>query len=178
MRKFAKIAFAGAAAAALVGTAYAASNNAHVMDVSLPDGAVAHIQYYGDVAPKVTIAPGPQAAMAGQWAPMAFPGFGDIDREIAQMRQQSEAMIRQAQSMAAQQGAPGVNVAAYGNLPAGANSVSVVSYSNGGQACTRTTEVTSEGAGKPPKVTTKVSGNCGAGTAAPPANETGPLNHT
>jgi len=58
MRKLAQFALAGAAAAALAGTAYAATGKAHVMDVALPDGAVAHIQYYGDVAPKVTIAAG------------------------------------------------------------------------------------------------------------------------
>jgi hypothetical protein len=61
-----------------------------------------------------------------------------------------------------------MNVASYGNLPAGANSVSVVTVSNGGASCTRTTEVVSQGAGKPPKVTTKVSGNCG-GAAPQPA---------
>ena len=58
--------------------------------------------------------------------------------------------------------APGMNVASYGNLPAGADSVSVVSVSNGASSCTRTTEVVSQGSGKPPKVTTNVSGNCGA----------------
>lgn len=179
MRKLAQFALAGAAAAALAGTAYAASRNAHVMDVALPDGAVAHIQYYGDVAPRVTIAPRAEAATPGLWAPMAFPGFGDIERTIAQMHQQTEAMIRQAQAAAAQaSAAPGLNVASYGNMPAGANSVSVVSYSNGAHTCTRTTQTVSEGAGRPPKVTTSVSGDCAPAPGAPQPNETGPLNHT
>lgn len=178
MHKLAKFALAGAAATALAGTAYAASRNVHVMDVSLPDGAVAHIQYYGDVAPKVTIAPRAEAAMPGLWEPMAFPRFDDIDRVIAQMNQQTETMIRQAQTMVAQPGAAGMNVASYGNMPAGANSVSVISYSNGGQTCTRTTHVTSEGPGKPPKVTTNVSGECGSSAAAPPAAQSAPLSRT
>ena len=55
-----------------------------------------------------------------------------------------------------------MNVAAYGNLPAGATSTSIVSYSNGGATCTRTTEVVSQGPGKPPKVTSNVSGDCSA----------------
>ena len=178
MRKLAKFALAGAAAAAVAGTAYAASKDAHVMDVSLPDGAVAHIQYYGDVAPKVTVAPRAGDGMAGLWAPMAFPHFDDIDRAIAQMKQETQAMVRQAQTMAAQPGTPELDVASYGTMPAGTNSVSVVSYSNGGQACTRTTQVVSQGVGKPPKVTTSVSGDCGPGNSAPKANEAGPISHT
>lgn len=179
MRKLAQFALAGAAAATLAGTAYAASRNAHVMDVSLPDGSVARIQYYGDVAPKVTIAPRQMARMPDMWAPMAFPGFGDIDRAMAQMNQKTQAMIRQAQAMAAHAtAAPGLNVASYGTMPAGANSVSVVSYSNGGRTCTRTTEVTSAGPGKAPKVTTNVSGDCGSAASAPQGNGAGPLDHT
>jgi hypothetical protein len=179
MRKLAKFALAGAAAAAIAGTGYAATGNAHVMDVALPDGAVAHIQYYGDVAPKVTIAPSAQTGMPGLWAPMAFPRFEDIDQAIARMNQETEAMMRQAQTMTAHPGTPGVNVASYGNMPAGANSVSVVSYSNGAHTCTRTTQSVSEGPGKPPKVTTSVSGDCGPAATAPEASQpTGPLNHT
>jgi len=181
MRKLAQFALAGAAVAALAGTALAASKNAHVMDVALPDGAVAHIQYYGDVAPKVTIATRAEAGTPGLWAPMAFPRFEDLDRAIARMNQETEAMMRQAQTMAVQPGAPGMNVASYGNMPAGANSVSVVSYSDGDRTCTRTTETTSEGPGKPPKVTTKVSGDCGPGAVpgAKPSDEAAaPLSHT
>jgi hypothetical protein len=81
-------------------------------------------------------------------------------------------MMRQAQQLATRPGAPEFNVASFGNLPAGANSVSVVSFSNGGSTCTRTTEAVSQGAGKPPKVSTKVTGNCGA--SAGPVPQQGP----
>jgi hypothetical protein len=69
-----------------------------------------------------------------------------------------------------------INVVSYGDMPAGANSVSVVSVSNGGATCTRTTQVTSEGAGKAPNVVSKVSGNCAP--AATPEASPGPVNRT
>lgn len=161
------VAIVGGIAAALAGTAIAAAPKTHVMSVPLPDGSVARVEYVGDVAPKVTVAPAPLPG--GLWATGAFPGFGNFDRMIEQMNRQTAAMMQQVQQMERQPiGAPDMNVASYGNLPAGANSVSVVTVSNGGSTCTRTTEVVSQGAGKPPKVTNKVSGNC-EGMAQPPA---------
>ena len=158
MRKLPAVAFAGVIAAAVAGTAIAANSRTHVMNVPLPDGSVARIQYVGDIPPKVTVEPRRMA-----WAPIA-PSFAGIDQMIARMNQQMQEMAR------APMAAPGMNVAAYGKLPSGATSTSVVSYSNGGSTCTRTTEVVSQGAGKPPKVTTNVSGDCfGAAPQAPAA---------
>jgi hypothetical protein len=62
---------------------------------------------------------------------------------------------------------PGLNVAAYGNAPAGSSSVTIVSTSNGTKTCTRRTDVTSQGAGKAPKVVSSVSGDCADASAAP-----------
>jgi hypothetical protein len=45
--------------------------------------------------------------------------------------------------------------------------VTIVSTSNGTQTCTRRTDVTSEGPGKPPKVVSSVSGTCAEAHAAP-----------
>lgn len=181
MRKFAKLALAGAAGLALAGTAAAASKDVHTMDVPLTDGSVAHIQYYGDVAPKVTIAPRPFAAGSFGWAPMAMPNIGHLDQVIEQMNRRTEAMMRQVQKMSRNApGSPIANVASYGTMPQGANSVTVVSYSNGGKTCTRTTRVTSQGQGKTPKVVSNVSGDCGS-AAAPSAKSSaaaGPINHT
>ena len=163
MTKFPALALAGIAAAALAGTAIAANSKTHVMNVPLPDGSVAHIQYVGDVAPKVTVEPGRLAEVERAWRPMALPSFAGFDQMMARMNQQIEDMARRPM------GAPGVNVAAYGNLPSGATSTSIVSYSNGGSTCTRTTEVVSQGAGKPPKVTSNVSGDCSPAPAPAPA---------
>jgi hypothetical protein len=82
-------------------------------------------------------------------------------------------MLRQAQQISHQPpGAATRYIASYGNMPAGATSTTIVSYSNGGRTCTRTTEAVSEGAGKAPKVTSSVSGDCGAAASAAPVNRT------
>src|SRR5438045_2581686 len=163
MMKLGAILVAGAAAA-IAGTALAAAtSNSHVMNVSLPDGSVAHVEYVGNVPPKVTVAPTPLARDA--WM-SGLPSFAGFDRMFEQMDRQMREIEQMAQPIGTQGMvagvAPGMNVASYGNLPAGADSVSVVSVSNGASSCTRTTEVVSQGSGKPPKVTTNVSGNCGA----------------
>ena len=169
MKKLPAIAI-GMAAAALAGTAIAATPKTHKMDVPLPDGSVAHIEYVGEVAPKVTIAP-TLADATGAWG-MAFPSFAGFDRMMEQMQRQSQEMIRRAQEMARQPVGPGgaaPYIASYGNLPAGGTSTTVVSVSNGGGTCTRTTQVVSQGAGKPAKVTSNVSGQCGGGAPAAPS---------
>lgn len=177
MSKFRLTAFAGVAALAIAGTAFAATGKSpvgksHVMNVSLPDGSVAHVEYVGDIAPKVTIAPRTFASFG--WMPMAMPSFAGFDRMIEQMNRQSEAMMRQAQEMARQPagGLASKYIASYGDMPSGATSTTIVSYSNGGRTCTRTTEAVSEGAGKAPRVTSNVTGDCGAPAAAPHVNRT------
>lgn len=165
MRRLPAFAFAGVAAAALAGTAIAAAPKSHVMSVPLPDGSVAKVEYVGDIAPKVTIAPRPLADAAAPWA-MPFPSFAGFDRIIEQMNRETAAMMRQAQQAAHRPGVAAPYIASYGNLPAGGTSTTVVSVSNGGGTCTRTTEVVSQGPGKPPKVTSNVTGQCGAAPAA------------
>jgi hypothetical protein len=170
VRKLPAIA-AGAVAVALAGAAVAAPSKTHKMDVPLPDGAVAHIEYVGDVAPKVTVAPAsvaeaPLADAAGPWmAP--FPSFAGFDRIIEQMQRQSQEMMRRARQMASQPVGAAPYIASYGNMPAGQTSTTIVSFSNGGATCTRTTQVVSQGPGKAPKVTSNVSGQCGSAPAAP-----------
>ena len=159
MRK--ALVLAGLGAAAIAGAAVAANRDIHTLNVSLPDGSVAHVEYVGDIAPKVRITPAPESPL--------FAPFGLFDRSAFDIQRQIDAMMRQVDAMTKQSvaAAPGLNIAAYGNVPAGTQSVTVVSTSNGSKTCTRTTEVISQGAGKPPKVDTKVSGDCGAATAAP-----------
>jgi len=157
MRKAFGLVLAGLGAAILAGAAAAASQDHHVMNVPLPDGSTAKIEYVGNVAPKVTVDPAPPFA--------GFPAFGMFDRSMFDVQRQIEAMMREVNAVAAHPGVPGMNVAAYGNAPAGTQSVTVVSTSNGTKTCTRTTEVTSQGAGKPPKVVSNVSGDCGAAPA-------------
>ena len=148
-----------AAGALIAGTAFAESPKTHVMNVSLPDGSVAQVQYVGDIAPKVTIAPPTNALSDGSWG-MRLPSFAGFDRMMAQMKQQSQAIARQAQAMARQAQAEPYQ-ASLANLPAGETSTTVVSFSNNGVSCTRTTEIVSQGPGKPPKVTSNATGKCG-----------------
>jgi hypothetical protein len=176
MTKLPMLAVAGIAAAAIAGTALAASSKTHVMNVALPDGAVAHIQYVGDVAPKVTVEPRRLAGIEDAWRPMALPSFAGFGRMMEEMGRRNAELMRQVQQMP---GTPGMNVASFGSLPAGGTSTSVVSYSNGASTCTRTTQVVSQGAGKPPKVTTNVSGDCSSATPPPPtARSSAPIDRT
>src|SRR5205085_2068574 len=138
------------------------SSKTHVLSVPLPDGSVARVEYVGDVAPKVMVEPRPLAGLDAAWAPLALPSFAGFDRMMEQMNRQMQQMARQPLA------APGMNVASYGAAPAGVTSTSVVSYSNGASTCTRTTEVVSQGPGKPPKVTSNVTGDCSAPSPAPP----------
>jgi hypothetical protein len=167
MQKALGLVLAGLGAAAIAGAAVAASRDSHTMNVPLSDGSTAKIEYVGEVAPKVTVIPAPIS-------PIGFPAFGMFDRSMADMQRQIDAMMREVNSVAARPivGVPGMNVAGYGNAPAGTQSVTVVSTSNGANTCTRTTEVTSQGAGKPPKVVTNVSGDCGAAAATVPEKPT------
>jgi hypothetical protein len=142
------------------------------MEVSLPDGSVAHIEYVGDVAPKVTVARSPLAESDGWAMPMPFPSFASFDKMMQDMRRQSQDIMRQAESMSRTPMGAAPYLASYGNLPAGERSTTVVSVSNNGTTCTRTTEIVSEGPGKAPKVTSNVSGQCGS--AAPSSGPTHP----
>jgi hypothetical protein len=168
MRKVFAIVLAGVGAAAVAGVALAASRDTHILNVSLPDGSTEKIEYVGNVAPKVTVTPAAPIAIG-------FPSFVMFGRGMADMQRQMDAMMHQIDQMARQPiaGTPGMNVAPYGNAPAGSQGVTVVSTSNGAKTCTRTTEVTSQGPGKAPKVTSSVSGDC-AGVSSPsnPGNPT------
>lgn len=163
MRKLAIFTLAGVTAATLAGAAIAADREAKTMKVPLADGSTVAIEYYGDVAPKVTVVPATHAQRLSHWM---FPDFAGIDRMIADMNRQTAEMMRRMHEMRRQGmvgGLPPVNLASTGTMPAGASSVSIVTVSNGGRSCTRTTEVVSQGAGKAPSVTSSVSGDCDTG---------------
>ena len=156
MRKAHAIILAGLGAIASTGAVAAASQNSHILSWPLPDGSIAKIEYAGNIAPKVTVAPGPSEATA----PIA--PFGLFDRAFFDMDRQIDAMIRQVSQMSRQStaAAPGLDLASYGKAPAGTTSVTVVSTSDGTRTCTRRTEVTALGPGKAPKVVSSLSGDC------------------
>src|SRR6478609_7199123 len=109
---------AGGAALLVAGTAAAAAETLHKMQVALPDGGTVHVEYAGDVAPKVTV------EQAEPQARVAYDPFAELDRIAYEMRVRQAAMMQQMAAMqrAAAEGrtaTPGL--VSFGNLPAGAH---------------------------------------------------------
>ncbi|HWW66016.1 MAG TPA: hypothetical protein VNZ43_14765 [Sphingomonadaceae bacterium] len=171
MRKFRAAVLAGAVLAATAGTAMAAEQGSHFLNVALPDGSVARIEYKGDVAPRVVVAPVRQATPIAFFDPFFEPAsFAMFDRIAAEMDRQAAAMMRQASALEAQPMAVAdgkIDAASFRNMPAGTVSYSFVSTSSGGATCSRSVRVTSLGANEQPKVVSNSSGDCSAMTRKP-----------
>jgi hypothetical protein len=156
---------AGSAALLLAGTAAYAADKLHTMNVSLPDGSIAQIQYTGDVAPQVVVAP-------ADAAPIAYVDpFAELDRMAAFMEAQRQAMMQQVAAMeqaAARAGAsaPGQSTVV-SDLPAGTQ-FSYVSSTTDANGCTQTVEYSSDGSSAQPKVTRTSAGNCDKATSEAP----------
>ncbi len=138
----------------------------HLMTVQLPDGGVAQITYFGNVAPQIVVGPSAAYAPAPLWASepvfAAADPFAALDRVAAEMDAQADAMMRQAVLMAG----PG-----YVAVPPGTVSTTyVASFGNGG-FCARSVEVDAGAPGMRPRVVSHVSGSCGAAAVSSHANE-------
>lgn len=161
MRKIRTAVFAGVAALVAVGTAVAASHDNHVMKLDLPDGSVARIEYKGDVAPKVTVAPALNFVPVRWYDPFAAAPFDLFDRIAADMDRQTDRMMRQVRALRLQPNPDGkIDLAAFNALPAGTVSYSFVSASNGTGMCSRGVQVTSVGPGQQPQLVSNSSGDC------------------
>ncbi len=95
MRKLRTALLAGAGVMLVAGAAVAAEKY-HVVNVALPDGSVAQVQYQGDVAPRVVIADAPVQRIA-----LADP-FADMDGIFAAMEAQHQQMMQRVAQMEAQ----------------------------------------------------------------------------
>jgi hypothetical protein len=172
MRLTRKALLAGLASFALAGAAAAAGPGGHhVLNVALPDGAIAQIQYVGDTPPTLLVDRGPPAGWLAGFDGFDAAPFAMLDRIAADMDRQFATLFHQidlAAAPSAAGGVPGLNLAAASSLPAGTMSYSFVSTSDGSGTCSRTTRVTSLGTGQAPKVESQVSGDC-ASAAAPAA---------
>lgn len=177
MRSLTKFILAGAAVAGLAAVGAVAAENSHVLTIRLPDGSQEQIRYTGDVAPKVRILTAPRSFVA--FAPMIDP-FGP-DSPFAEMDQISAAMDREAAQLLSQAqtlptGAGGLEEVDARSLPPGVSGYSFVSTFSGGKSCTRATQYSAPTDGRPAKVLTSSSGDCGPAktgrpemTSAPPA---------
>ena len=157
--------------------AVAANRNVHTMNVALPDGSVAHVQYVGKVAPTVRVSAAADAAAAGE------DGFASFDKVFAAMEQQQAAMMQRAEAM--QQAAladanhveaamkagnitrtelPGgmVLMSSNGGKPAGQFSYRYVAVTKDAGGCTQRVEYSSDEAGAKPQVTRTSAGPCDA----------------
>ena len=166
MRPLRKPMLVGAAAIVLVaGLAVAEIKNDHVLDVRLPDGALAHIRYAGDTPPMVSFAPAPMALSILAPASDPFgPGSG-----FAALARISQAMDRQADEMLREAGVPPGPSAGLDLLPVeaatpppGARAFAVVSTLSDAGRCTRSVAYRERGDGKPPEVVTHTFGACAA----------------
>lgn len=179
MRHARKAILAGAAALLVGSAAVAATAELHHMNVRLPSGAIAQIEYVGDVAPKVRI-----AQPAVQRVAVIDP-FVQVDQVMASMEARHRAMIAQLaalQKAAAVQAPaePGQQLVVAGNAPAGGHySMVSVSSTTDANGCTHTVEYRSDGKSRKPQVTRTSAGSCdkagNSGTnesaKAPPAPE-------
>ncbi|MGF7155126.1 hypothetical protein [Novosphingobium gossypii] len=177
MRMPSKRYLVGAAVLTLLGAgaAQAAGTQLHTMQVDAPDGSVVHVQYTGDVAPRIQFVPADAMAPAAAVPIIADP-FAHMAQISAMMDAQMDAMMQHAalmQQQAAQlqqhavaTGAGGAapNYTVAGNLPQGVQ-VSYYSSSTDANGCTRSTSYNSNGSGAQPKVTEVASDGCDAAKA-------------
>jgi hypothetical protein len=166
MRTLKSVLLGGFAALALAGsTALAAdkTTSAHEMTIRLPGGAIEHIQYTGDVAPRVVVQPAP---LDEAWPNAAMfwstPSFAALERFSAEMNRQLDVLFRQAQALALAPlpGSGGVTETALHNLPPGTSSYMFTSTFTGRGICMQSVQVTAPASGGKPQVVSSKSGDC------------------
>lgn len=165
MRHLRTAILAGAAVLLVAGVAEAATAKFHHMNVTLPDGSVAHIEYVGKVAPKVIVEPAAARRVA------VVDPFLRMDRIMASMEARHRAMLAQMaaleQTASQQTAADDDQLVASSNVPAGAH-YTMMSTTTDANGCTRTVEYRSSGNNRKPQVTRTSSGNCGRDEKAKP----------
>ncbi len=164
MRVVAPLVLAGTA---LFATGIAAAATSHVMRVPLSDGAVATIEYEGEVAPRVTILPLSRAAVAP--AAAADP-FAEMDAMFAAMARRQQAMMREIAALQAQAEAdPGspVRQASIGEgAPAGGGYSFVSTTTTSSNGCGHSVQIVQQ-AGAAPQRIERSFGNCAGAQGAP-----------
>jgi hypothetical protein len=169
MRKFGTPALAGVVALAVAGAALAASQDMHIMKVGLPDGSFARIEYAGDVAPRVTVAPASGAVPIALFNAFDTAPFVAFDRIAASMDRDMNAMVHEIGALQPplMPDAGKLDLAALSKLPPGTVSYRFVWTSNGNDMCGRSVEVTSYGPDEKPMVVSSSSGDCTSTKRAP-----------
>jgi hypothetical protein len=164
MRLMSKVLLGGLATVALAGTAVAAEH-VHVMNVAMPNGAIAKVRYVGDTPPVVRFVP--VRAVPAMPVAMIDPSFAAMDRMMAAMDAHADAMMRHAAMMAAAPAtAAPLQHADMQKLPAGTVSYSYVSTTSS-NGCTQTVRMTSDGSADQPQVIRTSAGTCDGAKVSP-----------
>ncbi|GAC1580473.1 MAG: hypothetical protein NVS3B5_14110 [Sphingomicrobium sp.] len=153
---------AGVAGLAMAGTAFAASRAVHSLNIELPGDSVAHIIYFGEVSPQITLQPVKTEVpiLTGLDWPLS-----SFDRLSAELNRQATLMFYQAAALANETAPVGMvpKLTSLNKLPTGATTYYESTTTTSDGACTRTIHTTSTGSNQPLKVSTSLSGNCATG---------------
>jgi hypothetical protein len=155
------------AATALFATGIAVAATRHVMNVPLADGAVARVEYEGEVAPRVTIV----AAARPASAPVAITDpFAEMDAMFAAMEGRQAAMMREIAALQAQAqtdpASPVRQISAGDGAPAAGAYSFVLTTTTSSGGCGHSVEVNQQ-AGAAPQRIERSFGDCSGAHAAP-----------
>ncbi|HEX4028394.1 MAG TPA: hypothetical protein VHX18_12310 [Rhizomicrobium sp.] len=171
---------AGATVIGLAGLAptLARELDTHTVTVRVPGGGVETIEYTGKIAPTVSFqripVSGPVDGSFVAFAPIGFPSFTALDRISAEMDQQMNAMMHQAQMLVAMPQNQSLYNATLNGVPQGATSFSIVSETSSNGVCTHVTRITQAAGDAKPQMVSQTSGDCGQGAhSAAPATDPG-----
>jgi hypothetical protein len=161
------IGFVAVAATALFATGIAVASTKHVMTLPLNDGSVVRVEYEGDVAPRISLAPVARPASA----PVAIADpFAQMDAILAAMEQRHQAMMREIAALQARAevdpSSPLQQISAGEGPRAGGYSfVSTTTTSSGG--CGHSVEIVQRPGAAPQRVERSF-GDCSRAGAVPP----------
>ncbi len=174
MHKYRSAALAGLAALCVAGAAFVAMDHTHAMQVDLPDGSVARIEYQGVVAPHVRIEPAvplEPVAIGEPFAPSLFDPFGrlaaDLDHEADDVVRHVIVLEPQATSTQGQ-----VGTTSLATLPPGIVSYRYISTGDGKSACTYAWQIISQGERRSPGIMSAGEGDCARSGRQEPAHGT------
>lgn len=163
MLKIRSLVIAVAAALALGGAAAIAgskSGELHKMTVPLPGGGSAHIEYFGDVPPRVSVERGPFAFEPFWDVPSArfddpFGTFefvpGDLERRVRELLREAREFSMDSDRL---------TQVGKGNSMPGSFSYSFSSTTRGDKTCTRSVRITTPAEGGKPNVVRETKGDC------------------
>jgi len=130
-------------------------SNSHEMTVQLPGGRIEHIQYSGNVPPKLVIGSTPFVTL---WpAPV---DFAQLDRISAELDRRMDQLIRQSLARAHWPDQQTFNASTLKSLPPGTTGYSWSITSTGNGYCTQMVQVTSPANGGKAQVVSNMSGDC------------------